>query len=80
MVIIALQMAVDLDGCCDKAQIPGGGLPQSQQADTFFLDLHIDPVNLIVVTDDLLRQTGIPLQEGLDAALNCPLRQGTHIE
>ena len=56
-----LQMPVDLDRRGDEPQVPGRGLPQGQKADAFFLYLRIQPVNQVVIGDDLPRQLRVPV-------------------
>ena len=74
-----LQVAVDLDRRRDEAEVARGGLPQRQQADAFLLDLHVDPVDLVVLADDLPRQLGIALQQGPHAPFDGPLRQSAQV-
>ena len=73
-------MAVDLDGRRDEAQIPGGGLPQGQQADALLLDLassrsiwSSSRMTFRARSESLSRSAGGPVREGL-------FRQGAQIE
>ncbi len=75
-----LQVAVDLDGRRDEAQIPGGGLPQGQEADALLLDLHVELVDLGIALDDLPGQFRVSLQERGGHVLDGLFRQGAQVE
>ncbi len=51
-----LQMAGDLDGRRNEAQITRGGLPKGQQADALLLQIHVERSISFVLPDDPSRQ------------------------
>src|SRR4029450_8027480 len=58
-----LQVRNDLHGRGDEAQIPGGGLVQSQQFHAPHVHLDVVGVDLSVPVDDLLGQEVVTVQQ-----------------
>ena len=75
-----LEVAVDLDGRRDEAQIAGDGLTQGQKADALLLDLRVEPVDLGVSVDDRPGQVRLAVQQGCQDVFDRMLREGPQVE
>jgi len=61
-------------------RIASGGLVQRQQANADIVDVHVEPVHLMVALDDDLSELGIAVHQRLYRLLNLILDQSSHVE
>ena len=76
----AFQIAVDLDGGGEKAQIARHGLMQGQQPGGEFVDLDIELVDALFGLPDVDHQGVVALDQRADAVVDGGLDQTAHFQ
>jgi predicted HD phosphohydrolase len=76
----ALEVGHELERHGDEAQVGRDRLAPREHAKALVVDLDLEPVDLAVELDRLLRQVAVALHERADAALEHLLDLGPHQE
>ena len=70
----------DLETGGDKPEVAAGGLVQGQQTNADIVDVHVEPVHLMVAFNDDLGELGISVHQRLHRFLNLIFDQSSHVE